>query len=88
MSFTSWPRPAMASATFSCQRWKAERVSVSSALKISSIWVAFRVCETPSVPPSSTDSIDSASASVTFDAAPSETGAASSPGSVPEVSST
>ena len=91
-SFTSWPRPEIAPATFSCQRWKASLVSSSSALKISSIWVAFRVCDTASSPPSSIGSIASASASVALLEAPSATGGApalsTSSGSVPDVSST
>ena len=87
-SLRSTPRPLIASAAFCCQRWNEVRVSSSRALKISSIWVASSVRLIPSVPPSGIVSTDSASASETLAAAPSETGAASVPGSVPDVSST
>ena len=42
----------MATAAFACQRRNAVRVCLSSALKISSIWVASLVWPTPRVPPS------------------------------------
>ena len=64
-SLRSRPRPWIAVAAFACQRWNEVRVSSSSALKISSIWVASSVRLTPSVPPSGTDSISSDSASET-----------------------
>jgi hypothetical protein len=86
-SFRSSPRSSIAIEELSIQRWNEVRVSSSRALKISSIWVASWVRLMPRLPPSSTVSTPFASASETLAAAPSETGVAFAPGSVPGVSS-
>ena len=87
-SLRSSPRPSTASAELCCQRWNAARVSSSSALKISSIWVASSVRLIPSVPPSGIDSIVLGSRVADVGVGAERDGRCVGPGSVPEVSST